>query len=274
MMNLPEMVTVTINKSQYRAEEGETMLSVAMRNKIDIPYLCYEESLDPYGACRLCMVDLVTCGKRTMMTACTLRATEGLEIMTDTPEIFRYRATLFELYLSEAPKSEVIKTMAARYGVTRTPFLKKIVHDDPLGGKCILCGLCVRVCDEIMGASAINFINRGPSTVVNTPFFEENPDCQGCGTCAKVCPTGAIEIEDQGDTRIMKSWSGTRIPLQQCSECGEYFAPRAMLEKTLTQLDPGLVKELQHICAACRGKTIATGEIRARTGGQRHHARL
>lgn len=262
-----KMVTVTINKCQYQAEERETLLSVAIREKIDIPHLCYEESLGPYGACRLCMVDLITCGKQEMTTACTLRAKEGLEIMTDTSDIIKYRSNLFELYLAEAPKSEVIKTMAARYGVTRTRFLKKIVHDDPLGGKCILCGLCVRVCNEIMGASAINFINRGPSTVVNTPFFEENPDCQGCGTCAKVCPTGAIEIEDQGDTRIMKSWSGTKIPLQRCQECGMYFGPKVLLEKLFAQLDPAITEELRFLCPVCRSKQIALSEIRVKTGG-------
>ena len=262
-----KIVTVTINKNQYQAEEGETLLSVAIREKIDIPHLCYEESLDPYGACRLCMVDLVTCSTQEMTTACTLRAKEGLEIMTDTPDIIQYRVTLFELYLAQAPKSDAIKEMAARYGVTKTRFLKKIVQDDPLGGKCILCGLCVRICDEIMGASAINFINRGPSTVVNTPFFEENTDCQGCGTCAKVCPTQAIEIEDQGDTRIMQSWSGTRIMLQQCRECGVYFGPKVLLEKTLAELDPAITEELRILCPACRNKRIALSEIRAKTGG-------
>jgi bidirectional [NiFe] hydrogenase diaphorase subunit len=267
----PKMVTVTINKSQYRAEEGETMLSVAMRNGIDIPHLCYEESLDPYGACRLCMVDHVTCGKRTMMTACTMRAKDGLEIMTDTPEIVKYRSTLFELYLSQAPKSDVIKKMAAQYGVTKTRFLKKIVHDDPLGGKCILCGLCVRVCDEIMGGSAIGFINRGPSTVVNTPFFDENPACLGCGTCAKVCPTRAIEIEDQGDTRVMKSWSGTRIKLQQCPDCGQYFAPKAMLEEIHSIPDPGIIDELKTLCPACRAKEIAKSVFKSTFQGSVYH---
>jgi NADH dehydrogenase/NADH:ubiquinone oxidoreductase subunit G len=264
MTGRARMVTVTINKSQYRAEEGETMLSVAVRNGIDIPHLCFEEALEPYGACRLCMVDHVTCGKRTMMTACTMRAREGLEILTDTPEILRHRQTLLQLYLAEAPKSEVIKEMAARYGVARTPFLKKIVHDDPLGGKCILCGVCVRVCDELIGASAIGFINRGPATVVNTPFFEESPACTGCGTCAKVCPTKAIMIEDQGGIRIMRSWSGTRIPLTQCGDCGEYFAPEALLEKTLSSLDPGIADELKLLCPACRGKAVATGLVRGR----------
>ena len=262
-----KMVTVTINKSQYQAEEGEPLLSVAIREKIDIPHLCYEESLDPYGACRLCMVDLLTCSKQEMTTACTLRAQDGLEILTDTPDIIKYRSTLFELYLAQAPKSEVIKEMATRYGVTKTRFQKKIVHDDPLGGKCILCGICVRVCDEIMGASAINFINRGPGTVINTPFFEENPDCRGCGTCAKVCPTHAIKIEDIGDERVMRSWSGTRIKLQQCTECGVYFSPKELLEKSLSQLEPAIAEELRLLCPACRSKRIALSETRAKTGG-------
>ncbi len=251
--------------------EGEILLLVAIREKIDIPHLCYEESLDPYGACRLCMVEVVTCGKTEMTTACTLRVYNGLEVLTDTPEIIRHRKTLFELYLAEAPKSEIIKTMAERYGVTKTPFLKKIVHDDPLGGKCILCGLCVRVCNEIMGASAIQFINRGPYTVVNTPFFEENPVCMGCGTCAKVCPTEAIVIEDISDERIMKSWSNTKIRRIACTECGRYFGPEPVMKYINTRLDPDLIEKLHTICPACRGKTIARQEILAKRGDIGNH---
>ena len=120
-----KQVTVTINGKKYPADEGEILLGVAIREKIAIPHLCYEPSLDPYGACRLCMVEVIKHGKREMTTSCTLRAAEGLEVVTDTPEIVKYRNILFELYLAEAPKSEVIKAMAARYGVTKTRFLKK-----------------------------------------------------------------------------------------------------------------------------------------------------
>lgn len=256
------MVTVIINKNQYMAEEGEILLLTAMRLHIDIPHLCYEKALEPYGACRLCMVDVVSCGKTEMTPACTIRVREGLEILTDTPEIIMHRNMLFELYLAEAPKSEIMKEMAAHYGVTKTRFLKKIVHDDPLQGKCILCGLCVRVCEEIMGTSAISFINRGPYTVINTPFYEHNPDCAGCASCAKVCPTHAIVFEDINTNRVMHSWSDTTINLAICPDCGKPFAPERLMQKILAKTDPGLIEEIRTLCPECRRKYFTRKAIR------------
>jgi len=260
-------VTVTINNRTLHAEEGEVILSVAIREGITIPHLCFEESLAPYGACRLCLVEAGTHGKREMTTACTLRAADGLEVVTDTPAIGKHRGIIFELYLAEAPKSEVIREMAARYGVTRTRFLKKMETDDPLGGKCMLCGLCVRACNEIMGAGAINFVNRGPYTMVNTPFLKPSTDCYGCGACVNVCPTHAIQMEDSGGERIMTSWSGTRVPLAQCTSCGNYFAPKALAARTLTTLEPQLERDITGLCPICRGRQIAEREILARSGG-------
>jgi len=262
-----KQVMVTINGKKYSADEGEILLGVAVRNKIAIPHLCYEPSLDPYGACRLCMVEVVKWGKREMTTSCTLRAVEGLEVVTDTPEIVKHRNILFELYLAEAPKSEIIKAMAARFGVTKTRFLKKIDTTDSLGNKCVLCGLCVRACNEIMGAGAIGFVNRGAYTVVNTPYFEPTKDCFGCGACVKVCPTDAIEMEDIGAERIMKSWSATKVPLVQCSCCGNYYAPKGLAISTMARITPSLKEEIAVLCPECRGKRIAREEILARTGG-------
>ncbi|WP_321505064.1 2Fe-2S iron-sulfur cluster-binding protein [uncultured Methanoregula sp.] len=260
-------VTVIINGKKYLADEGEILLGVALREKIAIPHLCYESSLDPYGACRLCMVEVVKHGKKEMTTSCTLRAAEGMEIVTDTPEIVKHRNILFELYLAEAPKSEVIKAMAARYGVTKTRFLKKIDTTDSLGNKCVLCGLCVRACNEIMGAGAIGFINRGPYTIVNTPYFEPTKDCFGCGACVKVCPTNAIEMEDDGDVRVMKSWSVTKVPLLQCSCCGTYYAPKGLAISAMARITPSMKEEIAILCPSCRGKRIAREEILAKTGG-------
>ena len=264
-----KLVTVTINGKKYEADKDEILLSVAVREKIAIPHLCYEASLDPYGACRLCMVEVVRHGKREMVTSCTTRVTDGLEVVTDGPEVVKHRSILFELYLAEAPKSEVIKAMAARYGVTKTRFLKKIDTTDSLGNKCVLCGLCVRACNEIMGAGAIGFINRGPYTVVNTPYFGATRDCLGCGACVKVCPTDAIEMEDRGDERVMKSWSTTRVPLVQCSCCGTYYAPKALTATILARVTPSLKEEIARRCPECRGKRIAEKEILAKTGGAR-----
>lgn len=263
---LPEQVTVTINGNDYPAEDGEILLGVAIREKIDIPHLCYEASLSPYGACRLCMVEVRENGQTEMTTSCTLRAKEGLEVVTETPDILRHRKMLLELYLAEAPKSEVIKSLAAKYGVTKTRFFKKVEAEDPLGNKCVLCGLCVRVCNEIMDAGAISFVNRGPYTVVATPFFEENPICLGCGACAQVCPTHAIEIEDLNDERIMKSWSGTKVKLRQCPVCGKYYAPDALAEATIAKITPPLPQKIRDICPECRGKHLARQEILARSG--------
>lgn len=267
------ILEVTINGKRYRAEEGETILSVAIREKIEIPHLCYEASLDPYGACRLCMVEVVRKGRGEMITACTLRAAEGLEIVTDTPQIVKHRKILFELYLAEAPRSEVIKKMAARYGVTKTRFFKRVDPTDPLGNRCVLCGLCVRACNEIMGAGAINFINRGPYTVVNTPYFEPSADCLGCGACVNVCPTAAIEMEDIGGERVMRSWSGTSVPLAECESCGKYYAPKALAESIIARLETPLREETAKICPECRGKRIAREEILAKRGGGIEHAR-
>lgn len=266
-----KQVTVTINGKKYPADEGEILLAVALREKIAIPHLCYEASLDPYGACRLCMVEVTRSGKGEMTTSCTLRAAEGLEVVTDTPEIVKHRNILFELYLAEAPRSEIIRKMAARYGVTKTRFLKKLDTTDSLGNRCVLCGLCVRACNEIMGAGAIGFINRGPYTVVNTPYFEPSKDCSGCGACAKVCPTNAVEIEDEGDMRVMKSWSTTKVPLVQCRCCSRYFAPEALAASTMARISPALKEDVAGLCPECRGKRIAREEVLAKTGGAWNH---
>jgi bidirectional [NiFe] hydrogenase diaphorase subunit len=267
-----KQVEVTINGKKYPAEEGEILLAVAIREKIAIPHLCYEASLGPYGACRLCMVEVEKHGKREMTTSCTLHAADGLDVITDTPEVVKHRSILFELYLAEAPKSEIIRKMAARYGVVKTRFLKKLDPLDPLGEKCVLCGLCVRACNEIMGAGAINFINRGPYTVVNTPYFEATDDCFGCGACVKVCPTDAILMEDRGAERVMKSWSNTKVPLVQCECCGKYYAPKGLAISTMARITPSLTEEIAVLCPECRGKRIAKAEILAKTGGAGNHA--
>ena len=276
----PKQVSVTINGTAYPAEEGEILLAVALRNKIEIPHLCYEASLSPYGACRLCMIEVREKGKKgkpdstEMVTSCTLRAKDGLEVLTDTPEILRHRKMLLELYLAEAPKSEIIKSLADRYGVTKTRFFRKVEAADPLGNKCVLCGLCVRVCNEIMGGGVISFVNRGPYTVVATPFFEENPVCLGCGACAQVCPTHAIEIEDAGDQRIMTSWAKTTVKLRKCPVCGKHFAPDILAEATMKKINPQLSQKIQDICPECRGKHHARQEILAKSGnlnGENNH---
>jgi bidirectional [NiFe] hydrogenase diaphorase subunit len=264
---MKKLVHIKINDKIYEAEEGETILSVCNRVGVDIPALCYNEALAPYGACRLCMVEVVNGpGKKGMTTSCTLKATEGLEIVTDTEKIKHHRNILFELYLAQAPGSEEIKEMAAKYGVTKTRFAEKVKPLDPLGNKCVLCGQCVRGCDEVMGTAAINYIGRGFNTRVNTPYLEKSDVCMGCGACAEVCPTGAIQFEDIEDKRVMKSWSNTKVPLKKCRICGKYFAPDPLTKFSYEKMDPQLAEELEDVCPDCRRKIISKKEILAKKG--------
>ena len=260
-------IQITINGNPCSSEAGESVLTLARREGVEIPAFCHDETLAPYGACRMCLVDVVSGPKKGVTTACTLQAADGLEIITDTPEILRLRKVLLELYLAQAPKSETIKALAARYGIKKTRFAKKIYPEDPLQGQCILCGLCVRVCRDIMGAGAISYIGRGQFTEINTPFYEENEACLGCGACAQVCPTQAIAFEDITGTRVMKSWSETRVPLKQCAGCGRYFAPEPFTAYAQKKLDPAISDEIRDLCPDCRRKEMTRKAILLRAEG-------
>ncbi|MCD6496739.1 MAG: (2Fe-2S)-binding protein [Deltaproteobacteria bacterium] len=196
------LVTIKINGSEVQVEQGEAILGPIRAQGIKVPTLCHMDGLEPYGACRLCMVE-VGAGKRTkLVTSCNFPANEGLEIQTDTERVHRHRAMLAELLLARSPHVKVVQDIAASLGVEKARFTDTEESD------CLLCGLCVRVCDEIVGASAIGYEGRGVDRVVGTPFYV-NPDaCIACGACTEVCPTGLIQMEEQTKERWRKELSG------------------------------------------------------------------
>jgi heterodisulfide reductase subunit A len=183
------MATLTIDGQVFRAEEGQTVLEVARENGIDIPTLCYHPLLEPHGACRLCTVEIVRHGRSRLETACTYPAWDGIEVKTDSPPVREARRVILGLFLARCPEAEVIQDLAREYGVTEPPF----PPEDP-EQKCILCGLCVRTCHEMVKAKVLNFSQRGIDRQVGPPFLEESSQCIGCGACTIVCPTGAIEV--------------------------------------------------------------------------------
>jgi NADH dehydrogenase/NADH:ubiquinone oxidoreductase subunit G len=185
-----------------------------------------------------------------MTTSCTLAATEGLEVKTDTPEIRQIRKGLLELYLAQAPDSDDIKKLAARYGLTGSRFARPR-ETEAAEEKCVLCGLCVRICNEAIGAGVINFISRGPETKVNSPYLEPSDKCIGCTACADVCPTGVITITDRDGRRMVETWSQTEVPLKKCSACGDYLGPEPMTEFVYRSV-PDLTEELKDLCSKCR----------------------
>jgi NADH dehydrogenase/NADH:ubiquinone oxidoreductase subunit G len=255
-------VTITINHETYSVEKDRSVLSICNDMGIEIPALCHNEALKPYGACRLCMVEVKNGPQPGSLTAsCTLMPENGMEILTETEKIKKYRGLLFEFLLARAPQSNFINELAAKYGVFKTRFTERKKNNDPLNNKCVLCGQCVRVCEEIMGKRAINYIGRGYFTVINAPFHEESNECTGCKACAEVCPTGAIDFRDLNGFRIMESWNSTRISLEKCSVCGRFYSPVPMVSSIYRHISEDLKHTIKNICPECKRKTVSQKQI-------------
>ena len=220
------MITVNIDGREIQAEEGKVILEVARDNGIYIPALCYDESVSAYGSCRLCLVEIERGGQARLVASCLYQVEEGLTVKTDTSRVNDIRRMVIELLLARCPDSEVLQELAKKLGVDTVRF-----QSDDGKGKCILCALCTRVCQEVVEASAISMANRGVNRQMTTPFFSVSDDCIACGSCAYICPTGAISIEDIGDTRVITMPNvKMEFKLKQCSKCGRYFAPEKQLE--------------------------------------------
>ncbi len=174
-----------IDDHQIEAEATITILDAARSAGIYIPTLCHHPSLEPYGSCRLCTVEIEKNGRTKFVTACNYPVEDGLRVLTRSPEVLDIRKMIAELLFARCPGEKIVQDLAREYGITEPRFKS----DDE---KCILCGLCSRVCEELVGVSAINFQNRGTERDVGTPYGELSEDCIGCGACALVCPTNAI----------------------------------------------------------------------------------
>ncbi len=183
------MVNLILNGMEVRAEEGWTLLETATFYGIEIPTLCHHGGLTPYGACRLCLVEVGEGGKSKLVSSCTYPAEEGLVVRTDSERVVRTRKLMVELLLSVCPSSKTIQDLASQLGVQKLRFKPR--HED-----CILCGLCVRMCEEQMGARAIGFLDRGENLRVGTPFDMKSDVCRQCGACMYICP--ACELRCQG----------------------------------------------------------------------------
>jgi len=241
------MITLTIDERRVQAEEGATILDVARDNNIYIPALCSNEAIKPYGACRLCLVEIATSGKERLVASCLYPVEEGLIVKTNSERIMNNRRMIMELLLARCPNSSVIQDLARQLGVDKTPFK---LEDK----KCILCGLCVRACEEIVGVSAISLVNRGVNREVATPFYDKSDACIGCGSCAYACPVGAIKLEDIGDTRTITipnpKVQKAEFKLKKCKICGNYWAPEKQLDYMAKQSH--LALEVFDACPNCR----------------------
>jgi len=249
MAEAGRMCMLQIDGKSVAVPEGTTILAASRKLGIDIPTLCHHPALEPYGVCRVCLVEVKTGRRVRVVTACNFPVEgDGLEVSTSSNKIQKDRRTVIELLLARCFSSPVVREFAARFGVSGTDLEKTE------GEQCLLCGLCVNVCRELIGQAAIGFAGRGADRKTAVPFGKPTGDCIGCGACVHVCPTGCIKMEDLPTERRIERWMSL-VPLLKCRKCGRAFGPLRQLE-LLKNRQP-LVKPYMELCPECRQRLLA-----------------
>jgi len=216
-----------------------TILKAAREHNIHIPTLCSNDGLEPYGACRLCVVEVKNGSMTTLETSCTYPVQNGIEVTTDSAEVIKARTLVLELLLARCPNVKIIQELAAEYGIAKAG-----EHLTMENEYCILCGLCVRACHEVVQAGAISFAGNGIGKKVDSPFGQEAEECIGCGSCAFVCPTGIIKLRrfeeateqmpagelTLGPQTMIENWDRS-LKMQVCKQSGNPYAPEYMLTR-------------------------------------------
>jgi len=175
------MISLKVNGIPVSVEAGTTLLEAATFLGIPIPTLCHVDGLSPYGACRMCVVEIGEGAKARLVSSCTYPAEDGLSVRTSSARAVRARKMILELMLASCPDSKIIQDLASAHEVRTQRFKQE--HE-----KCILCGLCVRMCSEQMMAHAIGFRGRGEHRSIGTPFDASSAVCRLCGGCQYICP--------------------------------------------------------------------------------------
>ncbi len=254
------MPTVTIDGRRVTVREGAYVLEAARLAGVRIPTLCHHDAVEPFGGCRLCVVDIWKPGWDAdwfrLVVACLYPVEEGLVVHTATPRVVETRRVVLDLLLARCPETPLIRDLAREYGIEETTYRKREKADD-----CILCGLCYRICDKV-GPAAISAQNRGVLREVGGPFvgwtypagpatgrLNPPPDCIGCLACAEVCPTGHIQYREDGFTRTI--W-GKTFQMLKCPSCGRAHITRAQAEWLASRGMP-----VEPLCDSCKQRRTA-----------------
>jgi bidirectional [NiFe] hydrogenase diaphorase subunit len=245
------MIKMTIDGREIQATEGQTVLEAAKENQIKIPHLCYHPALKPSGSCKLCGIEVTSpTGNLVVMLSCILKVKENLEVKTNTELVRAHRQKSFDRLIQMAPDAQRIRDLACEWGVSVAP---------PADG-CIRCRLCIRVCGEIIKAKALKMVtDKNGSRVMPEPGR-----CMGCGTCANLCPTHMIRINDVNGVRTVSIRDEIigQLPLERCEGCGKLFATENFLTHVKNSMgEHPASKDKRRICPTCMklmsGRTVA-----------------
>ena len=250
------MPKVTIDGIEVQVPAESTILDAAKKAGVWIPTLCYHPAIAPAATCRICMVELDRGDWKQLVTACNYPVRRDMAVSVSSERAVRARQGVMRLLLARAPESEELKALARRMGVDGSPW-PNVTESQR---NCILCGLCVSVCEEVMGRAAIGFAGRGAERAVASPFRLPAEDCIACGACAVVCPVGTIQIrihEEEGEVEISPFKS--RAKLLVCEQCGQRLVTEPVARDVLDRvnIDWEEFRRRARLCPACRRKGTA-----------------
>ncbi|MBT6346250.1 MAG: molybdopterin-dependent oxidoreductase, partial [Nitrospina sp.] len=235
MSTVPKKVcNIKINGKDVSVPEGTVILEACNQNDVPVSNLCYNRKLKPFAACRTCMIETVVDGKKELVYSCTHPVSEGMEVSTATEETDRYNKACLEMLLVEHPldcpicdksgicplqdNTEMLQMFDGRFEIQRRnePSIKSNPIIEFYLNRCIMCGLCVRACDEIQGVQALDFHKRGMSVGIGTAN-DEPLDCEFCGQCITVCPTGALMDMTSTTRGLAAMFTDTHTTCNYCS---------------------------------------------------------
>jgi NADH dehydrogenase/NADH:ubiquinone oxidoreductase subunit G len=238
------MPTLIIDGKTVQMREGAFLLEACRQAGIEVPALCHHAAVEPWGGCRLCVVDVTRSeweGWKRMVAACLYPVEQGLIVYTKTERVIATRKTILDLLLARCPDTPLVQRLAGEYGITESSWARSPEPTD-----CVLCGLCTRVCDAL-GVSAISSSDRGSSRRISSPFNEPPPDCIGCLACAEVCPTRCIPFETSDRRRTI--WKKT-FEMLRCPDCGRSHITREQADFYAGR--GGVPREYFLLCDACK----------------------
>ncbi len=238
------MVHIKLNGVEVWAEADWSLLETMRYYGVDVPTLCHHDGLEDYGGCRLCLVEVDTGGRPRLVTSCTHPVFEGLRVRTHSKWAVETRKVVLELLLARCPTSKTLQDMAAKMGLSEVRFKPR--YED-----CVLCGLCVRMCEEQMGSGAIVFVNRGQESDITTAFDITSDQCRRCGACMYICPACELRC------------GGPDAPGVLCGSCASP-APTC-----LNVYDDAKCYMSETACGTCLGRPKASQDDRGISEGRK-----